>query len=380
MNLFIKVTILFWVTLGALDAEIDAERAASTILLTEAGARNLKIEFAEATERSFEETLFAIGRVEFIPRNRSVLSSRIPGRVLELNAFAGFEVDKGETLVRVESRQAGDPPPVIPLRAPRSGMVLKSQISEGQAIEPEMELLEIVDLSEVWAIAKVAEGEASKLQPGTRAHIRIPALGEQRLKGEFLRFGVEADRSTSSLDAVFVVPNREGQIRPGMRAEFSIVLDSREDVLSVPRASVQGDALNRVVFARDFELEYAYIKSPVVLGARNDQYYEVLSGLFPGDEVVTRGSYGLSFAGNGNGLSLKEALDAAHGHEHNEDGSEITEADKVETESSEAGHDHGDGHEPNRLLLIWASVASVLFIISFQANLRRRRDPATSSS
>jgi hypothetical protein len=48
------------------------------------------------------------------------------------------------------------------------------------------------------------------------------------------------------------------------------VTDIREDVLSIPRTAVQGDALNRVVFARDFELDNAYLKSPVVLGASND--------------------------------------------------------------------------------------------------------------
>ena len=49
---------------------------------------------------------------------------------------------------------------------------------------------------------------------------------------------------------------------------------------------------------------------------------EVLAGLIGGDEVVTNGAYSLAFAGKGS-VSLKEALDAAHGHEHNEDGSEV---------------------------------------------------------
>jgi len=65
----------------------------------------------------------------------------------------------------------------------------------------------------------------------------------------------------------------------------------------------------------------------------------IRDSLFPGDEVVTQGAYPLSFAGKG-GISLKEALDAAHGHEHNEDGSEMT-ADQqamasVSTEPSKA--------------------------------------------
>jgi hypothetical protein len=60
--------------------------------------------------------------------------------------------------------------------------------------------------------------------------------------------------------------------------------------------------------------------------------------LFLGDEVITQGSYALAHASPGSGLSLKEALDAAHGHEHNEDGSEMSPDQK-------AAHDAhvGDG-------------------------------------
>lgn len=375
MNYISYSIITFALSLGVLHAEIDKERAANTIILTDEGTKNLRIELAEVTERTFEQTLFAIGRVEIIPRSRSVLSSRIAGRVVKLNAFIGEEVSKGVTIVSVESRQPGDPPPVISLKAPRSGVVLKSHISDGDAVEPNSELLDIVDLSRVWAVAKVPEAEAAKLKPGSLAYVTIPALGEDRVEGRLLRFGVQADRSTSSVDAIFEISNKENLIRPGMRAEFSIVTDKREDVLSIPRVAVQGDPLNRVVYVRDFELENAYLKSPLILGIRNDRYYEVKSGLFPGDEVVTRGSYALSFAGGGGGPSLKEALDAAHGHEHNEDGSEVTDADKKEHAGSEDDHDHNEsgGGALNLVVLVWASIATALNLVFLQAFIRSKK-------
>jgi len=366
-----------------LQAEIDPERVANTIILTQQAVENLKIELAEATERTFEESVFAIGRIEAIPRRRSVVSSRIPGRVVELNAFVGDRVEKGDVLVRVQSRQPGDPPPVIPLTAPRTGLVIESHISDGDTVEPNSELLDIVDLSTVWAVAKVPESEAAKIKTGTRAYVRIPALGPERLDGVFLRFGVQADRSASAIDAIFEIPNQEDRIRPGMRAEFSIVTDRQENVLSVPRTAVQGNPLNRVVFVRDFELENTFLKSPVVLGAQNDRYFEVKSGLFPGDEVVTRGSYQLGFAGDGGGPSLKETLDAAHGHEHAEDGSELTAEQKAAEEVH--GHDgegaHEEGGPVNRLLLIWAAAATILLLVSVQQNLRsKKKSPAGSQN
>ncbi|MEC7200960.1 MAG: hypothetical protein VXW84_10000, partial [Verrucomicrobiota bacterium] len=107
---------------------------------------------------------------------------------------------------------------------------------------------------------------------------------------------------------------------------------------------IQGDHYQPHVFIKDFEIPDAFIKARVVTGSQNDQYVEIVRGLLPGDEVVTRGAYPLSFAGKG-GVSLKEALDAAHGHEHNEDGSEITQEQKVAKAMSEATP-QGQGPSP----------------------------------
>ena len=138
-------------------------------------------------------------------------------------------------------------------------------------------------------------------------------------------------------DAIFTVPNKDLRLRPGMRTEFEIVLSKRENVLSIPRESLQGDPASRHVFVKDFDLENAFLRTPVRTGRTSGDKVEILGGLFPGDEVVTRGSYSLGFAGGGGGISLKEALDAAHGHEHNEDGSEKT-PEQIAAEAS-AGND-----------------------------------------
>lgn len=362
------------ISLASSGLAVDSERAANTIILSELGVKNLRIKTAEATERNFEKTFFAIGRIESRPESRLVLSSRISGRITEVNAFAGDHVKKGQTLVRVESRQPGSPPPVLPMNSPRDGIVMKSHVSDGEPVEPNKELLDIVDLSRVWAIAKVPESEAGLLKIGSKARVQVRASGGKTIEGKLLRFGAQADRNSSTVDAIFELENPGFIIRPGMRAEFSIITSSREDVLSIPRSAVQGDPSNRVVFTKDFDLENAYIKSPVHLGAKNDLYIEVISGLFPGDEVVTNGSYSLSFAGNGGGPSLKEALDAAHGHEHNEDGSEITK-DKKSSGAHDDEHDHNEagGSKLNKPILIWAITSTVLLLICFQAIIRRKK-------
>lgn len=373
MKLLITLSIALTAAASFAEEAIDPERIANTIILDETGVKNLRIETAEAEEQDFESTVFAIGRIVEIPSTHSVLSSRIPGRIVEISAFEGDTVTKGQVLARVESRQPGNPPPTIDLLAPQDGLIIASHIRLGQPVEPNKELLDISDRSMVWAVAKVPENDAQKIAPGTKARIRIPALGDKRIVATMTRSGINADSETGTIQAIFTLSNETGKLQPGMRTEFSIITATRSDVLAIPRSAVQGGATKRVVFVKDFEIPNAFLKAPVVLGTRNEEFVEVISGLFPGDEVVTRGSYPLSFAGNSSGISLKEALDAAHGHEHAEDGSELTPEQIAEKKAAKHGHtdDHAHGSSATPFI-IYSILSTILLAIVIPMLLKAR--------
>lgn len=361
----------------------DSGRKANTIILDQTAVQNLRLELVATTEETFETTVFAIGRIEEISANRSALASRIPGRVIELNAHVGDEVEQGQVLAVIESRQPGDPPPSIELKALQGGLVVDTHARIGEPVEPDSDLLDISDRSSVWAVARIPEPEAANIVPGTKARIRIPALGETFIEATLDRYGVEANREAGTLEGIFVLDNSEGRLQPGMRVEFSIITRSRKNVMAVPREAIQGDPTKRVVFVEDFELPNAFVRAPVVLGEENDRYVEIINGLFPGDEVVTRGSYALSFAGSGSGISLKEALDAAHGHEHAEDGSELTDEQRAAKEAENEGAT--ESKELSAALksgaLIWAGVATLLCLILGQmlwSAKRKVESPAES--
>jgi len=340
----------------------DAKRSANTVVLDETGVKNLRIETVEAAETDFEATIFSLGRIEAIPSNVSAVSSRIPGRIVELKVSPGDSVKLGDEVAKVESRQPGDPPPVISLKALRGGLVTRVDARLGDPIDPEKAMLEITDLTEVYAVARVPEHQAGHIKPGTVAHIKVAALPLEKFQGELLRFGTSADKASGTIDAIFRLMNPGGLLRADMRAEFSIVLSKRANVVSVPRAALQGEASNRFVYVKDFDLANAFVKTPVQIGEINDRFVEITNGLLPADEVVTRGAYSLSFAG-ASSVSLKEALDAAHGHEHAADGSELTPEKKAEMEAANKG-DHGrHDHEEGGVSSNWMYAAIVLFIL-----------------
>lgn len=357
---------------------IDSQRRTNTVVLSEAGAKNLRIETVDTEEADFEEIVFALGRIEAVPSKVAAVSSRIPGRIVELKAIPGDHVTPGQDVARLESRQPGDPPPSILLKAPIGGLVTEVPIRLGDPVEPDKALMEITDLSEVYAVARVPEHQAGAMKPGAIAHIRVAALPREKFDGELLRFGTSADKQSGTIDAIFRLPNHSGLLRADMRAEFSIVLSKREGVVSVPRSALQGDAANRFVYVEDFDLKNAYVKTTVEVGQINDRYVEILSGLLPGDKVVTRGAYSLAFAGT-SGISLKAALDAAHGHEHNEDGSEITaEQSAAHSHGKEAGAEHH--HDDDSATLWKALTALFLFLFVLSLGWKRRAAAVTPYS
>ncbi len=365
---------------GITAAAADAKRAANTVVLDETGVKNLRIETVEVEETDFEATIFSLGRIEAIPSKVAAVSSRIPGRIIELKLTPGDTVKVGDEVAKVESRQPGDPPPVIRSRHHSAGLVTRVDARLGEPLDPEKALLEITDLSEVYAVARVPEHQAGRMKTGTVAHIKVAALPNEKFDGELLRFGTSADKASGTIDAIFRLPNPGGLLRADMRAEFSIVMSKRSNVVSVPRAALQGEASNRFVYVKDFDLANAFVKTPVIVGEINDRFVEVTNGLLPADEVVTRGAYSLSFAG-ASSVSLKEALDAAHGHEHAADGSELTPEKKAAMEAAKkgGGDSHGHGEEEGGSPL-WKYGCGVLFVLLLLSIFTKKSRPDTDEA
>jgi multidrug efflux pump subunit AcrA (membrane-fusion protein) len=380
----------------------SAAPATEPVILTEQGVKNLGIRTAVVEEADFELTTFALGRTEAIPENRAILSSRIPGRVAETKLKIGAFVEKGEKLVLLESRQPGDPPPSIWLTAPASGTIISVNTSLGAPVEASDSLAEIADLSTIYLIATMPQATAGKIKQGTQARVRFPIRPDKEYTATLLKYAAcpcpdpacalgqnlstrsdedEVDLNTAGV--VFTVENPDNQLRRGMNAECTIIMEKREGVLSVPREAIQGSPSSRHVYVKHMTIPNAFDRVNVTTGITSGDRVEILDGLFPGDEVVTRGSYSLGFAGGGSGVSLKEAMDAAHGHDHNEDGSEMTPEQKAAAAKAGGGDDHahtGGGISTREILLMVSTGILALLLVIVSMRRRKNTDETTELS
>ena len=359
--------------LPAADAPAPS-RKDNTIVLDEMALKNLGIEPEEAEERDFEETKLVLGTIEVLPGKSAVVSTRIPGRVKSVLALPDMHCSAGDEMLWVESRQPGDPPPVVRVEAPISGIIAKVNVAEGQPVSPEDSLIEIYDPAVVEGRAMVPQYLAARLNKGMEARFRIPGYQDRGWTAQLAHTGAVADARSGTIEAAFHIPNEDGALRPGMRAEIILVLSKTPGVQSVPREAVQGDTLHRFIFKRDYELPTAFVKTPVVTGRENDRFIEITEGLLPGDEIVVKGAYALAFAGQGTS-SLKEALDAAHGHPHNEDGTEMTKAQQA---AADAGKNEAGAAGDRGGALIWQITSGALLVLLI-LSAAQRRTPAKAA-
>lgn len=291
------------------------------IVLPEQLVAELRIESAEVVEARFEDRILAVGVVETIPARHRNVSTPADGRIVELNAIEGDSVETNEVVVVVETREPVEPPPTLELTAPISGLVTESHAKLGEPVRQGREIVEISDLSEVHTLARVRAKFAQQLLAGMKARIRVAAIPGVEFDGQLVSF-VPASDDSGDVDAIFTMPNDSERLRPGMRAEVSIITGERSDVLVMPREALVGEPDARMVLVRDFELPQTFLKlDEIVVGETNDRFVEIVSGLFPGDEVVINGADSLLLLGEP--LALKayfDRLDAdgAHRHYHGE--------------------------------------------------------------
>ena len=220
------------------------------IVITAEAKKNLALVVEEAQIRRLEKTFTVIGKIEVIPNRTAAVSSRISGRVTDLKVAENETVTKGQVLVEVESRQIGDPPPRVQLVAPMSGIVMDRHVVLGDTVEPDKHLLEIVDLSDVYAEGQIFEGQVAWVKVGQKVRINVESYPTNIFTGTVDLVGGTLDAETRTLKVWVRIPNPGGTLRPNMRARLNVVTAEAESVVTVSHSAVLGEAGHYFAFVQ----------------------------------------------------------------------------------------------------------------------------------
>jgi RND family efflux transporter MFP subunit len=177
----------------------------------------------------------------------------------------------------------------IPIKTPRSGIVIARYITPGMALNPGAQAFTVSGLSTLWMMAAVSEENLDGLRIGMPVTLRVRAYPGETFGGQIVQLGPQLDPATRTLTVRVLVPNRDGRLRPEMYATAEIERGASRSALFVQEVSVQNLNGNPVVFVRRPNSEFE--ARPVKLGARVDHEVEIVEGLKTGEQVVTDGAF-----------------------------------------------------------------------------------------
>ena len=189
-----------------------------------------------------------------------------------------------------ELRESGVNPRTIDWPSPASGTIISKRIINGQRISAGDELYRIADLSQVWVIADVAEGDLADIKPGTRASVTFRAYMGEPVEGVVTFIYPEMRAETRTARVRIEVPNPDGRLKTDMYADVVFHIEgSGIPVTAVPSGAIIDSGARQVVLVAKGEGRFE--PRAVKLGRRGDGRVEIVEGLTIGEEVVTSATF-----------------------------------------------------------------------------------------
>jgi len=185
------------------------------------------------------------------------------------------------------------------IRAPFSGVLGLRQVNLGQYLSAGDPVVPLQSLNPIYVNFGVPQQDAAQVRMGRQVRIAARELAGIEFGGRVTALDSVVDPSTRNIQVQATLSNPENKLRPGMFVQAELGLGESQTVITVPTSGISyapyGDSVFVVTTLKDEKgKSYLGVRQQFVKvgGARGDQV-GVLSGLKPGDEVVTSGVFKL---------------------------------------------------------------------------------------
>jgi len=182
----------------------------------------------------------------------------------------------------------------VPVRAPLAGTVIERRLTPGEVVEAGRDLMTIADLSAVWVWMSLYERDLARLLEETKkrpARVRIAtsAFPGAVFEGALDLIGASVDEGDRTVKVRATLKNPDGLLRPGMFCASTVVFETGERVLAVPKSAVMTDEGASFVFRKI--RDGFVLRTDVKTGRVFADSVEILSGLPEGEKIVAEGAF-----------------------------------------------------------------------------------------
>ena len=302
-----------------------------------------------ASQERWPATLGAIGTVEAV--HGVTVSADLPGIVETISFDSGRMVREGEVLVQLDTRQeeaqlaaaeaqrdlsrlnmdrmrglrqegivaqadddragaeskqaearVGEIRATIDrktIRAPFTGLLGIRQVHRGQYVQGGSPVVPLQSLDPIYVNFDVPQQSVSQLRTGGAVRVTLEGVADAQFTGRITAVDSVVDEATRNVQVQATLANPEGKLRPGMFVQAQVVLGAQQEVVALPASAINYAPYGDSVFVVG-QLEgqggarYEGVRQQFVKlgGSRGDQV-AVVSGVKPGESVVTSGVFKL---------------------------------------------------------------------------------------
>jgi len=188
------------------------------------------------------------------------------------------------------------------IRAPFTGVLGIRQVNLGQYLKAGDPIVELQSLDPVYVNFSVPQQQVANLREGADVHVTAEGI-DSPATGKITAVNSVVDESTRNIQVQATLGNSDGKLRPGMFVQAEVVLGAPTPVVALPTSAIAYAPYGNSVFivspmkGKDGK-EFSGVRQQFVkLGASRGDQVAVISGVKPGEEVVTSGVFKLRNGG-----------------------------------------------------------------------------------
>jgi membrane fusion protein, heavy metal efflux system len=191
-----------------------------------------------------------------------------------------------------------DPYLVVP--SPIAGRITARTAAPGDFVQPGTlpAPYSVADISRIWLNASVTESDMPLVRTGQQIRVAVMAFPARTFEGEISTVGATVDSQLHRGLIRAEIEDPKHELLPGMFASFVIVTGEPVSAAAVPLDGIvrEGDGTMTVWIASD---RHHFTKRSVKVGLQHAGYDQILEGVRPGEQIVTKGAIFLDVLAGG---------------------------------------------------------------------------------
>jgi membrane fusion protein (multidrug efflux system) len=224
-------------------------------------------------------------------------------QLVKAGVIAKSEFDNAAAQQKATEAQVGDIKAAIArkmIHAPFSGILGIRQISLGQYLAAGQAIVSLESVNPIYVNFGVPQQDTPKMSIGRGLRVTNGDLPGMAFNGKITALDSVINEQTRNIQIQATLQNQGGKLRPGMYVQVELSLGQPRDVIPLPASAINyapyGDSVYVVTDLKDEKTGKMYrgVRQQIVKieGSRGDQV-AIISGVNPGDEVVSAGVFRL---------------------------------------------------------------------------------------